>query len=211
MKTVIWMLAGLWACGAAAQTPSGPAQAWEIAGTVRDASGPVKGVWVVLAGPENKSVRTGSQGRYSFTGARPGTYSIRVQKPDDRGEPRSRTVTVTSGQKLAGFDILLPKGAVIQGRVVTRDGQPAPGMVVVAYLRSFEQGPLRLFEKGGDITNDRGDYRIPYLPDGCGHGNWWRFMWRLLIEPSSLSFHSGCSSSSAISVRSFRALNTARS
>jgi hypothetical protein len=150
--------------GQAQETGSDPA--WEVTGTVRNARGGLKGVWVRIAGPMHRSVATGPDGRYSFSGTVPGTYSIQVQKPDDAGEPRSRTLTLSAGQKVQNFDIVLPRGAVIAGRVSDAAGSPLPGMVVVAYLRSFESGALRLHETGGALTDDRGAYRIAHLPDG---------------------------------------------
>jgi hypothetical protein len=91
----IWMLLLVGAFCAAGQP------GWEVTGSIRNQSGPVKNLWVIMTGPELiRSQRTDSQGRYGFKGSVPGRYSIRIQKPDDAAEPRSRTLTLASGQKL---------------------------------------------------------------------------------------------------------------
>jgi hypothetical protein len=141
---------------------------WQVSGTVRDHSGePVKGLWVRMAGPgAPRPLQTDSDGRFTFRGRAPGMYSIRVQPPDDGTEPRSRTLRLLPGQTVKDFDLRMPRGAVVSGRVTDRSGRPVSGAVVVAYIRSYEFGHLRLFEQSGAITDDRGNYRIANLPDG---------------------------------------------
>lgn len=145
-------------------------QGWEVTGTVTYDSRPVKGAYVVIAGLSNtapaKTVRTDGQGRYSLKGVAPGRYSLRVQKEDNTSEPNSRSLTLVNGQRL-GIDFRISKGAVVSGRVLDRDKQPVPGVVVLAMSKSVRDGRVRLDEKGGDKTNDLGEYRIPYLPDGA--------------------------------------------
>jgi hypothetical protein len=156
-----------WILLAALLQAAAPAD-WEVSGVVRDASGPVKGIYVSMLGEGTyvRGHRTDSQGRYVLRGSRPGTYSLRIEKPEDGSEPRSRTLTLLGGEKLNNMDIVIPRGAVIAGQVSDRNGRPVSGMVVLAYSRSLETGRLRLFEKGGALTDDRGRYRISHLPAG---------------------------------------------
>lgn len=61
------------------------AQNASLRGTVTDESGAiVPGAKVSLSGPENylKSVTAGSDGTYSFTGLKPGNYSVQASAPD---------------------------------------------------------------------------------------------------------------------------------
>lgn len=142
---------------------------WEVSGVVKTGSGPLKDWWISMRGPEQQArpTKTDSQGRYSFKGSLPGTYTIRVEKPDDASEPRSRTLTLAPGDRLTGVDLLIPKGAAISGKVLDRSGRPVSGLVVLAYVRSYELGHMRLFEKGGALTDDRGEYRIAHLPNAA--------------------------------------------
>lgn len=141
---------------------------WEVSGSVKSGATPLKDVFVRMAGPEEfRAAQTDSQGRFRFKGSLPGTYTIRMEKPDDVSEARSRTIRLTPGDKAEGFDLIIPKGAVISGRVIDRAGRPTPGFLVLAYVRSLESGEVRLYRKGGALTDDRGEYRIPHLPPGA--------------------------------------------
>lgn len=142
---------------------------WEVSGVVKTESGPLKDWWISIRGPEEQArpTKTDSQGRYTFKGSLPGTYTIRVEKPEDASEPRSRTLTLAPGDRLTGVDLVIPKGASISGKVLDRSGRPISGIVVFAYVRSHELGHMRLFEKGGALTDDRGEYRIAHLPDAA--------------------------------------------
>lgn len=147
--------------------PATPAEAkWQVSGTVRDETKPFKNINVSMTGPEYLRTRTDGQGRYSFSGSRPGIYRIRMQKPDDASRARSRTIRVSAGEKVSGVDLIAPKGAVITGNVQDTSGKPVAGLVVVATIRDLEGGFLRLNTVSGAVTNDRGEYRIAYLPQG---------------------------------------------
>lgn len=141
---------------------------WTVSGVVRTRSGPIKGLYMSIAGPEvpSRPVQTDSAGRYRFIGTVPGTYTISMQKPEDASAARPRTITVKSGDRIEGVDFVTPEGAAIAGKVTDRAGRPVSGMVIVAYLRWQAQGRIRLSEKGGAVTDDNGEYRIGNLSDG---------------------------------------------
>jgi hypothetical protein len=146
-------------------------QGWEVTGTVTYDSRPVKGAFVIIYGPTSfPLVTTDGQGRYSVKGVVPGLYSIRVQKEDNTSELPPRSLSLIGGLRLKA-DFRIPKGAVLSGRVLDRDKQPVPDVIVLAMSKSVRQGNFQLREahfeeQGGDRTNDLGEYRIPYLPDG---------------------------------------------
>lgn len=141
---------------------------WNVSGVVRSESGPLAGVSVSIRGPEIRipPVQTDSVGKYRFSGTVPGTYTIRVQKPEDAGEPRPRAITLAAGERVEDIDFFSAKGSSISGRLSDRSGRPVSGMTVVAYARWDAYGRLRLAQKGGAITDNNGDYRIAHLPDG---------------------------------------------
>jgi hypothetical protein len=142
-------------------------QGWEVSGTVTGPSGPLKDMDVWISGASYRpGVKTDNQGRYSLKGTVPGRYTIRVEKKDDTSEPPPHTLTLSTGMHLA-VDFHVPKGGVITGRVLSRDKQPVADLVVKAMMKSVSDGVPVLTEQGGDVTNDLGEYRIPYLPDGA--------------------------------------------
>lgn len=149
----------------AAATPAAP---WRLSGTVRTESEPLKGVYIITTGPEQlRHVRTDAQGRFQISGSTPGTYRIRMQKPDDASAARSRTVRLAPGARIDGFDLLVPKGAVIAGKVRDRNGQPVAGILVVAYDQPRTGDSWRLVQQGIGRSDDRGEYRIAHLRAGA--------------------------------------------
>lgn len=148
------------------QPPQESGEEWEVSGTVIDEKGVARKALVLMSGPQAiRPSRTDGQGRYSFKGQGPGLYSVRVQKEDNSSEPKSRSLTLVKGTHLNGIDFRIPKGGVISGRVLDERGQPVEGAIVAAMVKSARFEP-RLQEKGGDRTNDLGEYRIRHLPDG---------------------------------------------
>jgi|GEM_PF-3328367 len=138
---------------------------WRVSGVVRGQHGPVKGIWVIPSGPEFlRGVRTDSQGRYELKGRLPGTYSLRIQKPEDAGSPSPRTLTLNAGSRLSDVDFRLPIGGAIEGRVTDEGGDGIGRLVVMAYEVRQADGAKRLLMRGGAITDERGNYRIANLP-----------------------------------------------
>lgn len=167
LAAFLFLAASLAAQPKGAETKPG-APAWEVSGVVRASSGPIKGLYMSITGPEipNRPVQTDSTGRYRFIGTAPGTYTISMQKPEDASAARPRTITVKLGERIEGVDFVTPEGAVIAGKVTDRAGRPVSGVVIVAYLRWQVHGRIRLSEKGGAISDDNGEYRIGHLSEG---------------------------------------------
>ena len=146
-----------------AQTQEG----WGVTGTVTTDSGPVKGVAVEISGASYLPwATTDGRGSYSLTGVVPGRYLIGVQKEDNISVPKSRTLTLARGTRLK-VDFRIPKGGVMSGRVLDGNKQPLRDVVVLALSKTTGGDNPRLREQGSDLTNDLGEYRIPYLPDGA--------------------------------------------
>ncbi|WP_321472998.1 carboxypeptidase-like regulatory domain-containing protein [uncultured Paludibaculum sp.] len=140
---------------------------WTVSGTVTDESGPAEALFVSISGPQSiRPMRTDEQGRYSFQGGEPGLYTIRVQKRGGGGEPAPRFVRLVAGLRLIHVDFRIPQGGVVSGQVLDEMKRPVEGLLVTAFAKSADGAGLRLSPKGLDKTNDRGEYRIPGLPDG---------------------------------------------
>ncbi|HJZ74405.1 MAG TPA: carboxypeptidase-like regulatory domain-containing protein [Vicinamibacterales bacterium] len=116
---------------------------------------------------------TDQNGRFAFSGLKPGEYRIDVQRTgyaplEDTG--RGRTIQLAEGQSIDNFAIQLQKGAVITGRIVSPSGEPQSDVRVMA-LRRFS-GPgtqSRLIPapmQGMQQTNDLGEFRLSGLPPG---------------------------------------------
>ena len=76
-----------------------PAEVLSIAGTIRDAKGPVAGVEVRLSGPRSLRTKTDAQGWYGFGDLKPGTWRVVPRLPKGgRTDPESRTVELKDAE-----------------------------------------------------------------------------------------------------------------
>lgn len=147
--------------------PTSASPGWEVSGTVIGRHGPVKDIFVIGSGPEFvKTARTDSQGRFRLQGQSPGTYTFRVQKPEDAGLPPPRTVTVAHGVKIPNVDFNLPQGAAIEGKVVGLAGEGLDGIAVIAYELVREGDRELMLSRNGSRTKGGGKFRIPHLAPG---------------------------------------------
>ena len=120
---------------------------------------------------------SGSDGVFVFTGVASETYALSVHKPGrppvfhggtgarafDMGEP----IDVSSGRTIGGLRVEVPRGAVIAGRVLDTDGEPAVGV----YLRLRRRGAVVSDGRPNAValtgfTNAKGEYRLWELPPG---------------------------------------------
>ena len=152
-----------------------------MSGRVVDASTgrPVAGVVVTAAGsavgtpPAPKALTNGQgefvlrelrKGTLHFTAAKSGyanaTYNQRRPGGSGQGLP------VDNGERLAGVEIRMWRHASISGTVVDEAGEPAVGVRVRAYQRSFVAGRKQFTAAGSGATDDRGVYRIANLTPG---------------------------------------------
>ena len=123
-------------------------EGWEVSGTVTADSRPLKGMYVIVLGPSSiSSAVTDSRGSYSVKGVAPGRYTIAVQKKENTSAPEPRTLSLAGGMHVR-VDFRIAKGSVISGRVLDRDGQPVPGLVVQAFLKTVVDRRLRMNVRG---------------------------------------------------------------
>lgn len=120
-------------------------------------------------GVETRSSVSDDQGRFTIGGLRAGRYTLSALKPAHLtmaygarrpGRPGT-AVVITDGQSMRDLRVLLPRGAVLAGRLTMEGGEPLPNIQVVAI-------PFRLATAGGAApanaqefrTDDRGEFRI---------------------------------------------------
>jgi hypothetical protein len=88
--------------------------------------------------------------------------------PGEIDESLGQPVVLGAGERRGGITIRLWKLGVVTGRVVRETGEPVVGLQVRAWPRTFVAGRAALDTSMPFIgqTDDRGVYRIPYLPSG---------------------------------------------
>ena len=158
-----------------------------IAGTVVSAEPdrrPIRGARVVLNhitfGVPGETTTTDEAGRFAFTDIPAGQYRLQAGKPGllpmsygaTRPAGSDVPITVSDGQQITGLSIALVRGGVVTGTVVDESGRGIPGAVVTVlrfgYNTSTGERTLSFTGAGsiGDLTDDRGVYRIWGVPPG---------------------------------------------
>ena len=162
-----------------AQKDAAPPPAGRITGRVlaADTGRPVKRARVFATGaelPGGRGALTDESGVYDLTELPPGRYTLSVSKsgfvslsygqrrPLQAGTP----LQLADGQQLKSVDFQLPRGSVIEGRVLDEDGDAMPGVMVRVMRYQYQQGDRRLMQAGNAQTDDRGRYRVWGLTPG---------------------------------------------
>ena len=128
---------------------------------------------------EQRTVRTGPDGAFTFTDLPGGNYDIETwhngyseysgsldPEPNDP-ELTSRRVALKPGQTVQNIALHLYPAGVISGQVLDEDQDPVPGLQVFALRIDFEEGgQRRILAAAQTVTDDLGNYRIPDLPPG---------------------------------------------
>ena len=136
------------------------------------------GAVVVASAPNPADIfraRTGEDGRFVFANLKPGKYRLLA------AHPRGTYYPAEYGQRHPrgpGYDFALDGAqpmrlrlemaamASVSGRVLGADGRPAPHTHVMAAEVSYRNGERVLNQVQGVETDDRGDYRLFWLPPG---------------------------------------------
>lgn len=109
-------------------------------------------------------------GRYSLSATRPAWVRANygAKRPNRPGTP----ITIADGQRIAGLQLRLMRGAVITGTIRDEFGQPAPGAIVRVMQYRTQNGERTLVPVPlpatavGEPSDDRGVYRLYGLPPG---------------------------------------------
>jgi hypothetical protein len=118
---------------------------------------------------------TGPDGKFVFANVEPGEYRVLASHPGgyvpaEYGQrtPTGRGISfgLAPGQKMADIQLALTPTSSISGHVYDRDGEPAGRAVVQALRPFYRDGKRALTIVQSVLANDRGEYRLFWLPPG---------------------------------------------
>lgn len=122
--------------------------------------------------------RTDTSGHFVFENLPPGRYRVRAQHDGYFGPPplgntlgapptTATTLTIDAPQsKPAEVHLNLVQGSSLSGRVRSPEGKALVGAEVYAYQITYPNGRVALNSVNSKTTDDRGEYRLFYLPPG---------------------------------------------
>jgi len=119
-------------------------------------------------------VTTTSDGRFLFENLKPGTYSLKAMlggySPTEYGQRgpngRGMNITLKPGQKLQGVSLTMTPGGTITGRAADTNGEPLSRALIQAQKLVYQERGRSLVTVQAVYTDDRGDYRLFWLPAG---------------------------------------------
>lgn len=117
---------------------------------------------------------TDSEGRFSFSGIAPGQYTVRAQREGYFATPAfaeptagaTAPITVVAQQPVTPVALSLMAGGVVSGRIRDPGGQPVPRINITAYKVVYMEGRAVIVSEKSLSTDDRGEYRMSWLPPG---------------------------------------------
>jgi beta-lactamase regulating signal transducer with metallopeptidase domain/protocatechuate 3,4-dioxygenase beta subunit len=122
------------------------------------------------------NARTKSDGRFIFTNLKPGTYRLQAARaggayfPAEYGQrsPKGKgyDFPFVEGQAMRDVRLQMAPTGSISGRVLDADGQPAARVRVMALEATYSLGERKLGIIQAIQTDDRGEYRMFWLPPG---------------------------------------------
>jgi hypothetical protein len=121
-----------------------------------------------------RSVTTAQDGRFLFENIKPGEYRLVAARsggyvPAEFGQRSPTGVGISfqlaAGQKMQGIQLGLSPTGSISGRVYDRDGAVG-SLRVLARRPIYREGKRTLTIVQSVLTNDRGEYRLFWLPPG---------------------------------------------
>ncbi len=109
---------------------------------------------------------TDADGRFLVRAVGLGKHTLRAAREGFADPVAAAIVRVEAGQPVGGVIVkLVPLGA-ISGRVLDAEGEPIANVYVQAARHRYEGGTKRLSQVRSSTTNDRGEFRIYYVPAG---------------------------------------------
>jgi Carboxypeptidase regulatory-like domain len=145
---------------------------------------PIPGAVVELSKPggttnapsEIQKVTTGDDGKFAFRNLQPGEYRLVATRaggtynPGKYGQrdPQSpgTPLTLSTAQRMTAVRLEMAATGAISGHVYDRNGEPVPYARVLAMQDWYHEGNRLLDFVQAVQTNDRGEYRLFWLPPG---------------------------------------------
>jgi hypothetical protein len=122
------------------------------------------------------TITTGDDGRFSFKDLAPGLYTLRARREGYFGAALSgdsvtstvvtATVPLVAGEANAEISLTMARGVTISGRIRYPNGQPMVNVGVGAFQLAYNNGKPVLSAANSKMTDDRGEYRLFWLPPG---------------------------------------------
>jgi hypothetical protein len=121
------------------------------------------------------AIMTDAEGRFVIKDVAPGTYRVFAvrngyvaQEYGQRAANRPGTlVEVLPNQPLKNVDFRLSPAGTITGRITSSSGEPLPRMSVQLLRSTYDEtGKRQMATVTSDMTDDRGEYRLFWVPPG---------------------------------------------
>jgi protocatechuate 3,4-dioxygenase beta subunit len=139
-------------------------------------SEPVLKAVIELSGNGSQPIATstGADGKFEFRNVAPGRYRLAASRAGfldsaygQRGpNGTGSALVIENGQSLKDIRLTLIQTGAISGRVFDNTGEPLANVSVHALKYSYGEGRPKLTDVKTAETNDRGEYRLFWLPPG---------------------------------------------
>jgi Carboxypeptidase regulatory-like domain len=130
---------------------------------------PIAKAIVELSGGGGRSplvLETNADGKFAFQNLVPGRYNLKVSRGGYLENPRGRSISMNPGQAMKDIRIALVPLGTLSGRVFDSAGEPLVNVSVRALKYSYDDGRRLLKIITTDKTDDRGEFRLFWLPPG---------------------------------------------
>jgi Carboxypeptidase regulatory-like domain len=153
-------------CWFAQQTPTASIEGAVVQiGTTQ----PITKAIVELSGGGGRSplvLETNVDGKFAFQNLVPGQYTLKASRGGYLENPRGRSISMNAGQAMKDVRVAMVPLGTVSGRVFDSTGEPLVNVSVRALRYSYDDGKRLLKIITTDTTDDRGEFRLFWLPPG---------------------------------------------